>query len=225
MHDRMVFMKHDNLKKEGSDRRSVVRAWITWVLGFIALLKNCGMEEGKPGRKHSGWAWIWIAVGLVAVAVVGGCIGEKKTVDYVRTDFFRGNFSVSGTPSLNQSVNLVFTVDPIDDLPNSTIKLFLPDAISLVSGSKEWSGNFKKGERVHLNTTLKVTMPGEWEVRAYVVENSVPSDYREYYIYFNSTEKSGKVSRYPTPKNVSSNLSEQDIINRTRQYPKTIVST
>ncbi len=157
---------------------------------------------------------------LVATILVAGCIGEKKTVDYVRTDFFQGNFSMSGTPSLNQSVNLVFTVDPIKDMPNSTIKLFLPDAISVISGGSEWSGNFKKGEKIHLNTILNVIMPGEWEIRAYVVENTIPSDYKEYYIYFNTTENSGKVSRYPTPKNVPSNLSEQDIINRTRQYPK-----
>ena len=74
------------------------------------IMKHSNTDEGISGRKKVGRmksAWVWMAVGLVVAVMAGGCIGEKKIVDRepIITDFFRGNFSISGTPSLNQNAN------------------------------------------------------------------------------------------------------------------------
>ena len=170
---------------------------------------SSGEIRGSKGGRARG-AWVLVIVTLVTAVVVAGCFGEKtldikeKTNEmYKTTDYFQGNFSIYGVPSLNQSVNLIFSVDSIEDMPNSKIKLFLPEEISIVNGSDQWNGDLKKGEKIQLNTTIIVNTSGEWELRAYVesVLSSGYKEYRSYYFDFSIMENSSAISSTPAKTN------------------------
>jgi len=159
----------------------------------------------------------FLVLAILGIITVSGCLQKdyvqsNKSGMYKTIDSFQGNFSIYGTPLLNQNVDLIFSVNPIEDMPNSKIKLFLPEAVSIVNGSDEWTGNMKKGENTQLSTTLKVTTPGEWEIRAYV-ESVLPSGYKEYRSYyrcFKTYETSAQVTTACSSKPGLQQIPEQE---------------
>jgi hypothetical protein len=145
---------------------------------------------------------------VVGALVVAGCVVKKENLPkdsqlqegmYKRVDIFRGNLSVLGTPSLNQTVDLIFTIKPMVDLSNVTIKIFLPESIDVISGNTEWHGDIKENKEIKLHLKLKVNQVGIREIRTYV-ESVFPNGHREYkcyYIYLHTSEKTGSISSHP----------------------------
>jgi len=145
--------------------------------------------------------WMYVVV-LMCVLVVILILGvwyfqglssreEKGTVP-LTTEFYKGNFSVSDAPILNRTVELVFTLETIDDAPNTTIKMFLPEGIELVEGNLLWNGDIKKDEKIEHKISIKVVKEGEWRIRAWVENEKFSGFNRAFFCYIDSEVSTGE---------------------------------
>ncbi len=151
--------------------------------------------------------WMYVVV-LMCVLVVILILGvwyfqglssreEKGTVP-LTTEFYKGNFSVSDAPILNRTVELVFTLETVDDAPNTTIKMFLPEGIELVEGNLLWNGDIKKDEKIEHKISIKVVKEGEWRIRAWVENEKFSGFNRAFFCYIDSGINSGNLSKKST---------------------------
>jgi hypothetical protein len=87
-----------------------------------------------------------------ALGVCAGCIQQEEGTESapVLEDYFRGDFVVSGGSILNQEVEILFTVKPITDSPNTEILFYLPEGTELVQGDIYWTGDIKEDEVVEV---------------------------------------------------------------------------
>jgi len=142
------------------------------------------------------WKKILLVGGILMVALVAGLCVQNEVIkttptptmpaDYIRIDYFRGEFSVTQPPIVGRVVDLVFTVHPIIDAPNITVKLILPHGIEALNGNLTWNVDLKKNEKMQFKVPIKVIEEGEWRIQASVVE-CMPSKEckitRSYYTY------------------------------------------
>ena len=81
-------------------------------------------------------------------------------------DPFKGSFAGSETPYLNQVAQITFSVIPEADMPNSTIKFFLPINVEVVEGDLDWHGDLKEGQQISLDLFVDVTEEVEQNIKA-----------------------------------------------------------
>ena len=107
---------------------------------------------------------------LVVLLPASGMELVRGSSDQIKIDFFRGEFTISQDPFLNRTVALMFSISPIQDSPNTTVKLILPPGIKVENSV--WN-NIKvlKDEKLKLKTNMKVVDTGEWRIQAYVESN------------------------------------------------------
>ena len=118
----------------------------------------------------------------------------------IREDFYRGEFSVAGTPKLNQPVEVTFTVNPVMDMPDSRIKLSTSrEGVEIIGGNVEWNGDFKKDQEVRLTIRVRAIQIGESYISAFVETILSPSsDHKHnrlnhYWVWFVTTKHFGRV--------------------------------
>lgn len=135
-----------------------------------------------------------------------GCIQQEEGSETAVTpeDYFRGDFAVTGEPILDQEVEVLFSVKPVLEAPNTSITLYLPEGIELVQGDSSWEGDIKKDELVQVRITVKPIQEGQWIMWFYVesVFSSRRKEHYTYYLVFLTSKDSGQVSRtsfYPPP--------------------------
>jgi len=142
--------------------------------------------------------------GLVLVVVFAGvictgCIQQEKGSEtaVALEDYFRGDFAVTGEPVLNQEVEILFSVNPVLEAPNTSITLYLPEGIELVQGDSSWEGDIGKDELVQVRITVKPIQEGQWVMWFYVesVFSSRRKEHHTYYLVFLTAKDSGQVSR------------------------------
>jgi hypothetical protein len=141
---------------------------------------------------------IWVIA--VFILLFGGCLNNKdKGQDYHLEDYYRGDFVVTGEPKLDQEVKITFSIHPVLEAPNTTIRIDLPEEIELVQGDITWEGDVNPGEIVSVTITVKPVREGQLEIWAYV--RSVFSSRREesynYFLCFLTSKDKGQVSRKP----------------------------
>ena len=100
-----------------------------------------------------------------------GIIASPESAELIspmpkQDDPFKGSFAGSQIPSLNQVVQITFSVSPEQDMPNSTIKFFLPPDVELVAGDLEWYGDLKKDQHLTINVSIKVAEKVEQHIKA-----------------------------------------------------------
>lgn len=131
--------------------------------------------------------------------VFTGCIHQEEgaEVAVALEDYFRGDFSVTGEPVLNQEVEIVFSVNPVLEAPNTSIRFYLPEGIELVQGDLDWEGDIKKDEIVQVKITVKPIQEGQWIMHSYVesVFSSKRKEHYTYYLVFLTSKDTGQVSR------------------------------
>jgi hypothetical protein len=76
------------------------------------------------------------------------------------------NLSISGIPSLNMVVKLMFTATPLENAPNTTVQILLPDEFVLVAGDLFWNGDLAKNETILLNASVKAVKVGDYVIKA-----------------------------------------------------------
>ena len=123
---------------------------------------------------------------------------DTNLKDLKKAEFYKGNFSVSDAPILNRTVELVFTLETVDDAPNTTIKMFLPEGIELVEGNLLWNGDIKKDEKIEHKISIKVVKEGEWRIRAWVENEKFSGFNRAFFCYIDSGINSGNLSKKST---------------------------
>ncbi|MBI2578075.1 MAG: hypothetical protein HYW26_00010 [Candidatus Aenigmarchaeota archaeon] len=84
------------------------------------------------------------------------------------------NLALSGTPFLNNTVELNATVvsyvneyDPIAlhfNPKNTTITIFLPDGFELVEGDLVWDGDLSATKQVQMKAKIKAVKIGDWDI-------------------------------------------------------------
>jgi len=147
-----------------------------------------------------------VLVVVFAGVICEGCIQQEEESEpgVVLEDYFRGDFAVTGEPILNQEVEILFTVKPVLEAPNTSIDFYLQEGIELVQGSLHWEGDIKKDEVVEIAIIVKPVQEGQLEICAYV-ESVFSRQHKEHYPYFLvflTSKDSGRVSRthfYPPP--------------------------
>lgn len=130
-----------------------------------------------------------------------GCITQEEPegseIAVAWEDYFRGDFAVTGEPVLNQEVEIVFSVNPVLDAPNTFINIYLSEGIELVEGDSTWEGDIKQGEPIQVTIIVRPIQEGQWDIISYV--ESVFSSKRKventYYLVFLTSKDSGQVSR------------------------------
>ena len=118
---------------------------------------------------------------------------EKGTIP-LTTEFYKGKFSVSDDPILNRTVELAFTLEAMDDAPNTTIKIFLPEGIELVEGNLVWNGDLKRDEKIEHKISIKVVKEGEWRIRAWVENEKFSGFNRAFFCYIYSDVSTGEIA-------------------------------
>ncbi|MBI2578077.1 MAG: hypothetical protein HYW26_00020 [Candidatus Aenigmarchaeota archaeon] len=106
------------------------------------------------------------------------------------------NLSLTGTPSLNQPVELTFTVTPLTDAPNTLIQVMLPEGFSLISGNLSWNGDIAKNETIQIRSTVKAVEAGYWAIEAYAKSMRFGFGKRSM-LFINVSETTATVSKSP----------------------------
>ena len=83
------------------------------------------------------------------------------------------NLSISGIPSLNMVVKLMFTATPLENAPNTTVQILLPDEFVLVAGDLFWNGDLAKNETILLNASVEAVKMGDYVIKASAISNQI----------------------------------------------------
>jgi hypothetical protein len=51
------------------------------------------------------------------------------------------------------------------DLPNTTVRVEIHEAVEVVDGDPQWKGDLTEGETIEMDLKLRVLQPGEWEIQ------------------------------------------------------------
>ena len=91
-------------------------------------------------------------------------VREKKSVSPVDV-----NIEFSSAPSINNPVDVIFTVRPWQDAPdyllqNTRVKFSIPDDFDVVSGETEWQGSLVKNEIKKFILTVRPEETGVYEI-------------------------------------------------------------
>jgi hypothetical protein len=123
-------------------------------------------------------------IGLVMILALA-CIRdmESQSVPPLTTEFYAGSFGISEPPVLDTIVELTFSLETIEDAPNTSIKIFLPEGIQLMDGNTMWNGDIKGGEAVEHSISIKVIEDGEWRIRAWVANDKLSGFDRAFFCY------------------------------------------
>jgi hypothetical protein len=162
------------------------------------------ISTGKKWKKSSA---LFVILSFMCIMCIG-CITQEEPegseIAVAWEDYFRGDFAVTGEPVLNQEVEIVFSVNPVLDAPNTFINIYLSEGIELVEGDSTWEGDIKQGEPIQVTIIVRPIQEGQWDIISYV--ESVFSSKRKventYYLVFLTSRDSGQVSRthfYPPP--------------------------
>ncbi len=115
----------------------------------------------------------------------------------VTQDFFRATISATGEPLLMQPVTLTLAIAPLADCMSTTITLFLPDSVELLSGELEQRiGPVRRGDTFAFKVTLRSLQPGESRLRVYV-HSTLPDGHeqaRTYFAFLSSSKDRGLFS-------------------------------
>jgi hypothetical protein len=76
------------------------------------------------------------------------------------------NLSLSNAPPLNQTAKLTCAVSSIEDAPNTTAEIVLPEGFELINGDIIWNGNIPRDGEIEFNVTIKSIKNGNWTIEA-----------------------------------------------------------
>lgn len=119
----------------------------------------------------------------------------ESTLEYeyypVTTDQYKGKLEVSGGFELGEIVFVTFSIEPIRDLPNTTIRIILPREVEHITGETQWKGDVKKGERVVLINKIKNKDAGKTQIVADAASRNKDGKLVAYRGYYKSLEIKG----------------------------------
>ena len=81
----------------------------------------------------------------------------------------RVELSIMGIPSLNQPVELVLTIAPAINAPNTTAQIILSEKFILINGDLTWEGDIDKDDTFTLTATIKAVEEGDTTIQAQVL--------------------------------------------------------
>jgi hypothetical protein len=145
-----------------------------------------------------------VAVLVVVLLIFGACAGcihqeEGPEPAPALEDYFRGDFTVTGEPILDQEVEVIFSVKPITESLKTKIWIILPEGIKLTQGDLSWEGDLKEDEVAQIKITVRPIREGQWEIWSYVegLLDGQADKSLTYYLYLLTSADSGHVSRTP----------------------------
>ena len=115
--------------------------------------------------------------------------------DYIESDFFRGNFTCAQNPIADKAIDLLFSMNPVQDAPNTEVRLIVPSGVEILSGDSQWIVSLEQDKETNFMTTMKVVESGEWRIQAYVefvFANGIKVT-RSYYVYLVTGENGGYI--------------------------------
>ena len=168
-----------------------------------------------------------LVVVLLIFGACAGCIHQEEGSETATAmeDYFRGDFITTGEPILNQEVEILFSITPVLEAPNTSITVYLPEGIELVHGDIHWEGDIQKDEVVQITFTVKPVQEGQLILWSYVesVFSSKHKEHYTYYLVFLTSKDSGQISRtsfYPPSVEQMGKLLTVDLVIREPHFPE-----
>jgi len=118
---------------------------------------------------HFSWLVIAILIALSIILLLSVPQTEKESTFSLPLDT---QLLVTGTPVLNQTVQIAFTVRAKDNVYNLTVNIILPGGLRLISGDNLWEGDLNVGDSVNLFLTTKAVKLGAWTIGGIVAQNT-----------------------------------------------------
>lgn len=107
---------------------------------------------------------------------------------------------VEGDTRLDKVAILRVEIEPRGLQTSAEVRLELPAGIELVQNSPTWQQQFPLGKRSSHSVPIRVTQPGEWEIKAWVYATQY-GGYGTDTIYIRSSATRSEVSDRPLPNN------------------------
>ena len=174
-------MKTDTTKHKTNGQKTVNGALITLLrAGVIAsimmLVMGAGMAAALADPRDGGESTAIdtntnldnVSVGSMMLQLAENVSESRQIVVGMpkQDDPFKGSFVGPPTHYLNQVAQITFSVIPEADMPNSTIKFFMPPDVELVEGDLYWHGDLKKWQQMSFDLFVDVTEEVEQNIKA-----------------------------------------------------------
>jgi hypothetical protein len=134
-------------------------------------------------------------------------------------------FTMSGKPALNRTVNITFSFSSSEDTPNTIAEVILPEGIEYISGNITWEGFLSENETITLKASIKAVKTGQFTLKASATGGYKGSYYYGDidYLYLNVKNNTGTVTdmkpisgdggieKTQTDSNISEESSEDEV--------------
>ena len=118
--------------------------------------------------KNKNISKFWILTILIFSVLIVSCktITEKefRQVPPEPSSPLQAKLSLSENPLLNKPVTLTLSFKSIIDAPNTFAKIILPNEFEVVSGNLEWKGDLSKDIEQKIETQVKATKVGYYQL-------------------------------------------------------------
>jgi len=146
---------------------------------------------------------------LLLVIVISGCTGMKNIESNNIPRYFKNiSLSITGTPALNQTVNLTLTAETtsIGWGSNISLKILLPDGFELNIGNLTWEGFIGQNETANLSVTIKANQTGNWMIQG--IGGPPPTGEQDRSVIYVSVEENGGSVSYEPSQPCSGSMAE-----------------
>ena len=105
---------------------------------------------------------------LIIVVLISGCFKVPPSIKMTPPELLgpKGEIEIVGKPLLNQNFKLIHKMTSSIDVSDVKVKIILPENIELISGNLEWTGDIEKEQTIELESTLRVTKIGLYEIKS-----------------------------------------------------------
>jgi hypothetical protein len=117
---------------------------------------------GRAGR----WALLLLITLLVGSVPVVRSSGPDSDIIAMPASPLDVDLELSSMPRPGQSVQLTVTVSAVEDAPNTSVEVTLPEGVQLEDGKLSWQGNLGAGKSIAFLVTLRFDREGEFEITA-----------------------------------------------------------
>lgn len=106
---------------------------------------------------------------LSLLVIIMGCaiVQKKGTTDTL----FKGTFTFSEKPVLNNPVELTYSVITSTQISNASIEIEVPEGISIISGNPHWKGDLSYMDTVTIKLTIQILESGNYTIQGRVGGN------------------------------------------------------
>ncbi len=121
-----------------------------------------------------------------------GETGEGLTVEGTSSTPIRMSLSMPAAPALGETVEITLNINSVEDAPDTSVVLRLPEGAVLVLGQTDWQVDLSPGKSATLKSEIRFEETGQFLVEAYALKDigggTVWGDSTEIFLTIGDTE-------------------------------------